>query len=519
MRNVYKWRIINTKYAYITDENSGEPFIFDKLTGKRFYPSDRIESGVNPDDSLISIQSSKLSLVQYTDKFNKLKVLCQNDSDGKTINFLDVKEYYDFSKDECVEEALTPKCEGFDPIFDVETYSIEAGEEPQSKMEIEKNNDNKTVKYKLLLGIPKGEKGEPGEQGETGATGATGSGRGVGNVYAQVIPLDFGETPTVDVEQSEGTSGVNLDFIFGIPPGPKGDKGENGADGEKGDTGANAHFKSIKTNYEIVSDTGSTYVNVVTGGTPEEVDMTFKFGLTQGIPGDKGEQGLPAKFTEAKIGTVEIAEDEEPEVTVDLEKTNPDNNEYTLTFNFKLPKGEQGETGPVGPAPKLKSENNTIYVSYDDGESWSELIYIGGGGGTSYSAGNNITITSGNKINAIGYTWDSGTTTFSVDGKVESSNGFFETSDARKKDILSDISLDKCYQLLENCQTVLFELKNDENHNKHIGTIAQEVKEFFPEIVSGSEENGYTIDYSKLSVICLRILKDLNERVKKLENK
>ena len=38
--------------------------------------------------------------------------------------------------------------------------------------------------------------------------------------------------------------------------------------------------------------------------------------------------------------------------------------------------------------------------------------------------------------------------------------GFYETSDVRKKEIKSGISLDKCYDLIDKCQTVIYSLKD-----------------------------------------------------------
>ena len=32
MASAYKWRITNTKYAFITDETGGEPFITDNMS-------------------------------------------------------------------------------------------------------------------------------------------------------------------------------------------------------------------------------------------------------------------------------------------------------------------------------------------------------------------------------------------------------------------------------------------------------------------------------------------------------
>lgn len=101
--------------------------------------------------------------------------------------------------------------------------------------------------------------------------------------------------------------------------------------------------------------------------------------------------------------------------------------------------------------------------------------------------------------------------------KCNAINGIFQTSDIRKKDIISDISLDKAYQMIDKCSTILYKIKGEDT--EQIGLIAQEVNEFFPEIIS-KDENGYmSIDYSKLSVILLKTIKDLITRITILENK
>lgn len=91
-------------------------------------------------------------------------------------------------------------------------------------------------------------------------------------------------------------------------------------------------------------------------------------------------------------------------------------------------------------------------------------------------------------------------------------NGFYQTSDKRKKTNFRDLDLNKCYEMIEKCQTVLFDWK-DGSGKDQMGVIAQEVEEFFPEIVS-NDENGYkSVDYAKLAVVCMRVLKDLIDKV------
>lgn len=94
---------------------------------------------------------------------------------------------------------------------------------------------------------------------------------------------------------------------------------------------------------------------------------------------------------------------------------------------------------------------------------------------------------------------------------------FYQTSDIRKKDIKKEISLDKCYDLIDKCQTIIYSLKDQTK--EQVGMIAQEVEKFFPEIIQTDEEGFKSLDYSRLVVICFRVLKDLIKRVSKLEEK
>lgn len=99
-------------------------------------------------------------------------------------------------------------------------------------------------------------------------------------------------------------------------------------------------------------------------------------------------------------------------------------------------------------------------------------------------------------------------------GEVHS-GAFYETSDARKKDIKSDLSLDKCYDLIDKCQTVIYSLKDQTK--EQVGMIAQEIEEFFPEVVATDEEGFKSLAYDRLVVICFKVLKDVIKRLEKLE--
>lgn len=97
-----------------------------------------------------------------------------------------------------------------------------------------------------------------------------------------------------------------------------------------------------------------------------------------------------------------------------------------------------------------------------------------------------------------------------------SATAFYETSDIRKKEIKSDLSLDKCYDLIDKCQTVIYSLKGQTK--EQVGMIAQEIEEFFPEVVATDEEGFKSLAYDRLVVICFKVLKDVIKRLEKLES-
>lgn len=106
-----------------------------------------------------------------------------------------------------------------------------------------------------------------------------------------------------------------------------------------------------------------------------------------------------------------------------------------------------------------------------------------------------------------------------VSNKVEAKNGFFQTSDERQKNIISDLSLEKVYDLIDKCQTIIYTLKDDQENKEQIGMIAQEIQEFFPELISEDKNGMLSLDYSRLTVIIFKVLKDLIERINKIEQK
>ena len=77
-----------------------------------------------------------------------------------------------------------------------------------------------------------------------------------------------------------------------------------------------------------------------------------------------------------------------------------------------------------------------------------------------------------------------------------------------------NVDIDK----LSDLRKVYFNFKNDPE-KKHIGVIAQDVQKIYPEIVNENTDGMLTVDYSKLSVIALDAVDQLNQKNKELEDR
>ena len=90
------------------------------------------------------------------------------------------------------------------------------------------------------------------------------------------------------------------------------------------------------------------------------------------------------------------------------------------------------------------------------------------------------------------------------------------TSDDRLNDYKDDIDIP--IEQLVKIPVKYYSLKND-NDNIYVGTSAQEVQKICPELVNTNPDGYLSVDYSKLSLLCLSEIKDLNRRVEELESK
>lgn len=105
--------------------------------------------------------------------------------------------------------------------------------------------------------------------------------------------------------------------------------------------------------------------------------------------------------------------------------------------------------------------------------------------------------------------WDYQANTLSTSG------GFYETSDERLKDLQEDIEVNFSY--LHNIPKKYYSWKDDSTYTRHIGTSAQEVQKYYPELVNTGDDGYLTMNYDKLSIVALKAIDVLHEEVTELK--
>ena len=268
------------------------------------------------------------------------------------------------------------------------------------------------------------------------------------------------------------------------PTGISGNTGDSGPTGPIGPTGPQGKGISIKGSLSSDSQLPSTgesgdayiingnlYVWVGSGGSSDKWDNVGNIegpvgptGPTgpKGDTGSQGEQGPQgAKGSTGAVG----------------------------------PTGPTGLVGPVGPTgPGGGSGSSPIDISKND-----TITYFCG----IVNSGDTLL----NEVNALT------SITASNTGGISSENGFFQTSDIRLKEIIDNATFD--IEKIINLSLVYFTYKGDENKKRHLGLIAQEIKDICPEIVKENEKGYLEIEYDKISLLLLFAVKKLYNMVLK----
>lgn len=151
MKAVYKWRLENGVYGYITDEQDASAFIYDQTTFEREYPDGTVISGTSVDEPIIANIISKKSKSEYTEMFNQFKTFVS--VEYPDVAFLDVMYYYNVENDECSTSAGSLKCAGADVLFRVK--DVTSGLDPKVTIEpINSNPENGDLTYDMSFVLP-----------------------------------------------------------------------------------------------------------------------------------------------------------------------------------------------------------------------------------------------------------------------------------------------------------------------------------------------------------------------------
>jgi hypothetical protein len=101
--------------------------------------------------------------------------------------------------------------------------------------------------------------------------------------------------------------------------------------------------------------------------------------------------------------------------------------------------------------------------------------------------------------------------------QVRATGGFYQSSDERLKIFKDDVNVD--FETLKLIPKKYFTWKNGDEHCNVIGTSAQIIQKYYPEIVSEDSDGFLSVNYALLSIISLKAIDKLYDRNLYLENK
>lgn len=106
-----------------------------------------------------------------------------------------------------------------------------------------------------------------------------------------------------------------------------------------------------------------------------------------------------------------------------------------------------------------------------------------------------------------------------VNGNCTASGNITAFSDLRLKENIETIK--GALDIVNKLRGVRYIRKDMKDGKKHIGLIAQEVKEILPEIVSDplSEDDYYSVSYGNLVGVLVEAIKELNEKIERIERR
>ena len=117
----------------------------------------------------------------------------------------------------------------------------------------------------------------------------------------------------------------------------------------------------------------------------------------------------------------------------------------------------------------------------------------------------------------VGILTDAPAYTLDVAGTIRATSDIIAYSDARVKENIKTI--DNALEKTTKLRGVSYTRNDIEDKSTKIGVIAQEVLEVLPEVVSKDDEGKYSVSYGNIVGVLIEAIKELEARVKELENK
>lgn len=102
-----------------------------------------------------------------------------------------------------------------------------------------------------------------------------------------------------------------------------------------------------------------------------------------------------------------------------------------------------------------------------------------------------------------------------ISGDIFYSGSLRSTSDIRKKNVIKE--LENCLEKVNKLTCIKYKRNDIGNPEEEIGLIAQEVKEYFPELVSEDIDGYNYLDYSRMTAVLVKSIQELHIMIKKIE--